>query len=89
MESTRPGLLGAAVDPWRPRQWRRPPALWRALISDRAVYFAGPMFTWSPPWNIGRAAWVIYLVLFVPSTVLNIRGHFGDGPAGQGLTPPA
>lgn len=82
-------LLGAVVDVWRPRQWRRPPAMWRVFVPYLAVYFAAQMFTWWPLWNIERAAWVLYLVLFVPSTVLNIRGHFGDGSAGQGLTPAA
>lgn len=38
------------------------------------------MFMWSPLWTIEVAAWVLFLVLFVPSTVRNIRGHFGDEP---------
>lgn len=79
-------LLGAVVDLWRPRQWRRPPVAWRVLIPYLAVYFVGQMFMWWPLWHIEQAAWVLFLALFVPSTVLNILGHAGHGSAGRGLT---
>ena len=71
-------LLGAAVDVWRPREWRRPPIVWNVLIPYVALYFAAQMFLWWPLWNIQPAAWAIFLLLFVPSTVLNIRGHVGE-----------
>ena len=73
-------LFGATVDLWRPRQWRRTPVDWNVLIPYLALYFSAQMFLWWPLWNIERAAWALFLLLFVPSTVLNIRGHFGDGP---------
>lgn len=73
-------LFGATVDVWRPRQWRRPPIVWSVFIPYLALYFTAQMFLWWPLWGIEPAVWVLYLLLFVPSTVLNIRGHFGDGP---------
>jgi hypothetical protein len=71
-------LLGAIVDLWRPRLWRGPPVAWNVLLPYLALYFLAQMFMWWPLWNIERAAWVLYLLLFVPNTVLNIRGHFGE-----------
>ena len=71
--------FGATVDLWRPREWRRPPIAWSVLIPYLALYFTAQMFLWWPLWNIEPVAWVVFLLLFVPSTVLNIRGHFGDG----------
>jgi hypothetical protein len=44
------------------------------------LYFWGQMFMWWPLWDIERAAWAFFLVLFVPNTILNIRGHSGEGP---------
>jgi hypothetical protein len=68
-------LVGAIVDVWRPREWRGPPIAWSVLVPYVALYFAAQMFLWWPLWNIERAAWVVYLLLFVPSTALNLRGH--------------
>ena len=72
-------LLVAYVDIWRPRPWRRPPIAWTVLIPFVALFFSAQMFLWWPLWNIERVAWVVFLVLFVPNTVLNIRGHFDGG----------
>ncbi len=69
-------LVGAIVDLWRPREWRRPPA-WNVLVPFAGLYFLAQMFLWWPLWDIERAAWLLFLVLFVPSTLLNIAGHFG------------
>jgi len=71
-------LFGAIVDLWRPRPWRRAPIVWNVFIPYLALYFSAQMFMWWPLWDIERAAWALFLVLFVPNTVLNIRGHFGD-----------
>ncbi len=67
--------LGTVVDLWRPRDWRGPPVVWTVLAPYLALYFWAQMFLWWPLWNIERAAWVAFLLLFVPSTALNIRGH--------------
>jgi hypothetical protein len=75
-------LFGAIVDLRRQRQWRCPPVAWNVLIPYVALYFSAQMFLWWPLWSIERAAWALFLLLFVPSTVLNIRGHFGDGANG-------
>lgn len=74
-------LFGAYVDLVRPREWRRPPILWTVLVPYLALYFSAQMFLWWPLWNIELAVWTLFLVLFAPSTVLNLRGHFGDEPA--------
>ena len=74
-------LVGAVVDVWRPREWRRPPIVWTVLIPYLALYFSAQMFLWWPLWNIQPLAWVVFLLLFVPSTILNIRGHFGEEPS--------
>jgi hypothetical protein len=63
---------------WRPRQWRRPPIQWTVFIPFLVLYFFAQMFTRWPLWSIDRVVWALFLVLFVPSTVLNIRGHFTD-----------
>jgi hypothetical protein len=72
-------LFGAYVDLWRPSQWRRSPIAWNVFVPYLALYISAQMFMWWPLWNIERAAWLAFLLLFVPSTILNIRGHFGDG----------
>jgi hypothetical protein len=71
--------FGALVDLWRPRPWRGPPILWAVFVPYVALYFSAQMFMWWPLWDIERAAWGIYLMLFVPNTALNIRGHFDEG----------
>ncbi len=70
-------LVGAIVDLWRPRPWRRPP-VWKVFIPYAGLYFVAQMFLWWPLWDIEPAAWALFLVLFVPSTLLNIGGHFGS-----------
>ena len=70
--------FGAAVDLWRPSDWRRPPFNWRVFGPYLLLYFFAQMFMWWPLWDIARLAWVAFLLLFVPSTVLNIRGHFDE-----------
>jgi len=77
--------FGFVVDIWRPRPWRGPPVVWKTLVPYVALYCSAQMFLWWPLWNINRAAWAAYLVLFVPSTILNIRGHATSGskPGGE------
>ena len=74
--------FGATVDLWRPSQWRRPPIVWSVFIPYLALYFFAQMFMWWPLWDFSRAAWGAFLALFIPSTALNIRGHFGDESTG-------
>lgn len=68
-------LLGGSVDIWRPRPWRGPPIAWGVLVPYVALYFFGQMWLWWPLWDTLRWAWAVFGVLFVASTVLNIRGH--------------
>lgn len=68
-------VLGMIVDVWRPRPWRGPPAQWTVLGPYLAIYFFAQMFMWWPLWNLARAAWVLFTVLFAANTALNIQGH--------------
>jgi hypothetical protein len=70
-------LFGAAVDLWRPREWRSP-VEWSVLVPYVALYFWAQMFLWWPLWDMNRWAWAVFCALFVVSTVLNLRGHFDD-----------
>ena len=72
-------LFGATVDIWRPRPWRGPPVDWRILGPYVAVYFLAQMFMWWPLWNLARGAWVLFLVLFIANTALNLEGHRRPG----------
>jgi hypothetical protein len=72
--------LGAVVDLWRRIEWRSP-IRWSLFIPYLALYVRAQMFLWWPLWDLWRAAWWCFLVLFAANTALNIRGHFGLGPA--------
>ena len=69
--------LGAAVDLWRRIEWRTPIG-WSVFVPYVALYFWAQMFLWWPLWDLSRAAWACFLVLFVANTALNIRGHFRE-----------
>ena len=71
-------LLGAVVDLWRPREWRGPPTMWNVLVPYVGLYFWAQMFLWWPLWNTQRAAWAVFLLLFIANTALNLQGHFGE-----------
>jgi len=73
--------LGATVDLWRGIEWRAP-IRWNIFVPYVALYFWAQMFLWWPLWDLWRAAWLGFLVLFVVNTALNIRGHFGGGRTG-------
>lgn len=70
--------FGAWADLGARAEWRRP-VRWSILGPYVALYLAAQMFLWWPLWDLWRAGWVVYLVLFIANTVLNIRGHFGRG----------
>ena len=70
-------VLGATVDLWRPIEWRDP-VRWGVLAPYVALYFWAQMFLWWPLWDIQRAAWAVFLVLFVANTAMNLRGHFEE-----------
>jgi hypothetical protein len=72
-------LFGALVDVWRPIPWRGPPAQWGVLGLYVALYLMAQMWLWWPLWDLNRAAWLAFLVLFVINTGLNIAGHVGIG----------
>ena len=57
-------------------EWRRP-VRWSVLGPYVALYLAAQMFLWWPLWTYWRPGWVVYLLLVVANTALNLRGHFG------------
>jgi hypothetical protein len=73
--------LGVAVDLLRPRPWRGPPVDWKILVPYVALYLLAQMWLWWPLWDIARVAWVVYLVLFVVNTALNLRRHVDSASA--------
>ncbi|MCX6373541.1 MAG: hypothetical protein NTX16_10785 [Actinobacteria bacterium] len=73
-------VLGAAVDLWRRIEWRDP-IRWGIFVPYVGLYFWAQMFLWWPLWDLWRAAWLGFLVLFAANTALNIRGHFGQDAA--------
>lgn len=66
--------LGYTVDIARPVSWRSPiyPPVFVPYV---LLYLAGLMFYWWPLGAIQRPLWLVYAVLFVISTVLNISSH--------------
>jgi hypothetical protein len=68
-------LLGWWVDLRRPRPWRGPPIDWAVMLPYVGLYFWAQMCLWWPLWDIERAAWLVFLVLFVGNTALNLAGH--------------
>jgi hypothetical protein len=56
--------------------------MWSVLVPYVALYFFAQMFLWWPLWDLDRAAWTVFLVLFVVSTALNLGGHARAGSAG-------
>jgi hypothetical protein len=55
---------------------QRTPIRWSVFIPYVALYFWAQMFLWWPLWHVNRAAWALFLVLFVANTALNLPGHF-------------
>jgi hypothetical protein len=69
-------LLGGAVDLVLRIEWREPirPSVFAPYVF---LYFFGQMFLWWPLWDFQRGSWLVFGVLFVANTALNLRGHFG------------
>lgn len=69
--------FGAWADMLQRIEWRRP-VRWNVLGPYLTLYLAAQMFLWWPLWDYWRPGWVVYLLLFVANTGLNIWGHFGQ-----------
>ena len=73
--------FGAIVDIWRKIPWREPVRL-SVFVPYVTLYFFAQMFLWWPLRDISFPAWLVFAVLFVANTGLNLVGHFGhDKPA--------
>ncbi|PKQ19549.1 MAG: hypothetical protein CVT66_09525 [Actinobacteria bacterium HGW-Actinobacteria-6] len=75
-------VLGIVVDLWRRVEWRAP-INWSVFLPYVVLYFWAQMLLWWPLWDVWRAAWLCFLVLFTVNTLLNLRGHFGHNRAGS------
>jgi hypothetical protein len=66
--------FGYWVDYIKGIQWRSPPR-YSILIPYVSLYLATVMFYWWPLGLLSRTLWIVYGVLFVSATILNIRSH--------------
>jgi hypothetical protein len=67
-------LYGYRIDYLKGIQWRNP-INWSVFWPYVSLYLGTIMFYWWPLDLIQRELWYAYAVLFVISTVLNIRSH--------------
>ena len=72
-------IFGYAVDYVWKIAWRSPPR-WPVLVPYIGLYLATIMFYWWPLGLFSRTLWVVYTVLFVVSTILNITSHNPQEP---------
>ena len=65
---------GYRIDYVKKIQWRNPlrPSI---MVSYVFLYLATVMFYWWPLGLLSRPLWIIYAVLFVIATILNITSH--------------
>jgi hypothetical protein len=55
-------------------QFRKPLRL-SVVIPYVLLYLAMLMFYWWPLWPISRGLWLIYTILYIIVTILNLRSH--------------
>ena len=53
----------------------RNPLRLQIVIPYVVLYLATVMFYWWPLWPLSRLLWLVYAVLYVIATILNIRSH--------------
>ena len=67
-------IYGYRVDYVKKIQWRKP--LQRSIMFPYAfMYLATVMFYWWPIGQLSRPLWIVYGVLFVIATILNLTSH--------------
>jgi len=71
------GIYGYTVEYVMRVQWRNP-VRWPYFGPYVFLYLATVMFYWWPLALISRPLWVVYAVLYVISTVLNVTSHKGS-----------
>lgn len=70
-------VYGYSIEYVKRVRWRNP-IRWPIFGPYVFLYLATIMFYWWPLGNIGRPLWVVYAVLFVISTTLNVTSHRGS-----------
>ena len=67
-------IFGYWIDYIKGIQWRKP--LRKAIMFPYVtLYIVTIMFYWWPLYPLALSLWLIYLVLYIIATVLNIRSH--------------
>ena len=67
-------VFGFWVDYIAQIQFRNPLRL-SIVIPYVLLYLVTVMFYWWPIWPLSRPLWVVYAILYVIATILNIRSH--------------
>ena len=68
-------FFGYSVDILRPVQWRKP-IRWSIFLPYVILYVSAQFAFWIPLWFIWRGYWILYTLLYVINTGLNISTHF-------------
>jgi len=68
-------MFGYVIDILRPINWRDP-IRWQIFIPYLGLYISAQFAFWIPLWFIWPGYWIIYAVLYMMSTALNISEHF-------------
>lgn len=68
-------FFGYSVDILWPVGWRKP-IHWSILLPYVILYISTQFAFWTPLWFIWQGYWILYALLYVISTGLNISTHF-------------
>ncbi len=74
------GGFGYLIDIRFRVKWRNPPR-WSIFIPYVGLFVASQLFQWGSMWDIDRALWVAYGMLYAISTTLNLASHRGKRTA--------
>jgi hypothetical protein len=69
-------IFGYSVEYAKGIQWRNP-IRWSIFGPYVFLYLATVMFYWWPLALVSKLLWVVYAVLFIVSTILNVTSHKG------------
>jgi hypothetical protein len=70
-------IYGFTVEYVKRIQWRNP-IRWSIFGPYVFLYLATVMFYWWPLGLVSKLLWVVYAVLFIVSTILNVTSHKGS-----------
>ena len=73
-------VFGFVVDILRPINWRIP-IRWPIFLPYLILYIATQFAFWIPLWFVWPGFWILYAVLYIFNTVLNISTHSRPDPS--------